>query len=332
MILRYPAYFEQFQCIAQRCPDSCCKDWDVAVDEASAARYLATEGALGDALRQHLYQEDGEYYFAITQGKCPFWRTDGLCRIQAEQGHEALCQTCRDFPRLTHDYGDFAEKGLCMSCPEAARLILESPAAPWVTAELPGGEVPEYDGQDMACLLRTRDIMLAILSDETHSVPESLALGLMYAYQAQAELDGQTPAAFAPDAALAEARALAKPANPGLLTAFYRQLELLTQRWQQRLEAPAAEPVWDPRLRAMARYGVERYWLQAVSDLDLVGRAKMVLCGCILVACLGGDPVETAQLYAKEIENDPENVDAILDGAYAAPALTDEKLLGWLLL
>jgi hypothetical protein len=41
--------------------------------------------------------------------------------------------------------------------------------------------------------------------------------------------------------------------------------------------------------------------------------------------------VQTAQLYAKEIENNAENVDAILDGAYAHPALTDEKLLGWLL-
>jgi hypothetical protein len=49
------------------------------------------------------------------------------------------------------------------------------------------------------------------------------------------------------------------------------------------------------------------------------------------VHCLGGDLVQTAQLYAKEIENNADNVDAILDGTYASPALTDEKLLGMLL-
>ena len=45
-----------------------------------------------------------------------------------------------------------------------------------------------------------------------------------------------------------------------------------------------------------------------------------------------GDLVQTAQLYAKEIENNCDNVDAILEGAYSSPALTDEKLLGLLLL
>ena len=72
-------------------------------------------------------------------------------------------------------------------------------------------------------------------------------------------------------------------------------------------------------------------WLQAVSDFDLVGRAKMVICACILVRLLGDDLVQTAQLYAKEIENNADNVDAILEGAYSNPALTDEKLLGLLL-
>jgi hypothetical protein len=47
---------------------------------------------------------------------------------------------------------------------------------------------------------------------------------------------------------------------------------------------------------------------------------------------LGGDLVQTAQLYDKEIENNIDNVEAILDGAYTSAALTDEKLLGLLLL
>ena len=78
-------------------------------------------------------------------------------------------------------------------------------------------------------------------------------------------------------------------------------------------------------------YGVQRYWLQAISDFDLVGRVKMVIAACILVRHLGGNVVETAQKYAKEVENSAENVETILDAGYTNSALTDEKLLGWLL-
>ena len=57
---------------------------------------------------------------------------------------------------------------------------------------------------------------------------------------------------------------------------------------------------------------------------------KLIVTSCILVRTLGGNTVETAQLYSKEIENDADNIDAILDGAYTAPALTDAQLLGHL--
>ena len=332
MKIRYPAYFENFRCMAAACPDSCCKEWDVLVDDASAARYLQMPGQLGETLRRNLTQDaDGDWYFAITDGRCPMWRDDGLCRIQAQEGHDALCQTCRDFPRLTHDYGDFVERSLELSCPEAARIIFSQPAT-WVEREAPGGEVPEYDAADMAVLLRARKVMLTILADERYSVPETLALALLYGYRAQDELDGGEQAQFDPAAELAFARTVAKPADLTKIAEFYSGLEILTDEWGQRLAHPASIKAWDPRLRILARYVVERYWLQAISDFDLVGRTKMAVLACVLVSALGGDLVSTAQLYAKEIENSEENVEAILDGAYTCPALTDDKLLGLLLL
>jgi hypothetical protein len=303
----------------------------VLVDEVSAARYLEMEGPLGDDLRRYLYEdEEGDWYLRITDGRCPMWRQDGLCRIQAEHGHEALCQTCREFPRLKHEYGDFVELGLELSCPEAARIIFSEPAQ-WVEEQVPGGEEPEYDPADMEVLLRTRQKMLQILADARYSVAESLALGLLYGYRAQDALDGAEMDAFDPAEELAFGMSVAKPADVTMLAAFYADLEILTEEWHDRLTNPVGAGEWDEKLRILARYGVERYWLQAISDFDLVGRVKMIIASCLLVRYLGGDLVQTAQLYAKEIENNAENVDAILDGAYAHPALTDEKLLGWLL-
>ena len=81
----------------------------------------------------------------------------------------------------------------------------------------------------------------------------------------------------------------------------------------------------------MAGYLIQRYWLQAVSDYDLYCRVKFMAIACLLVRHLGGDICRTAQLFSKEIENSADNVDAILDAAYAHPAFTDDKLLGLLL-
>lgn len=332
MILRYPAYFEAFSCIAGRCPDSCCKEWEVLVDEDAAAAYRSMEGQLGEDLRRYLYQdEEGDTYLRITDGRCPMWRTDGLCRVQAQLGHDALCQTCREFPRLTHDYGDFVERGLELSCPEAARIIFENTNTAWIEREMTGGEQPDYDPADMGILLETRQKMLNILSDAHRSVRETLALVLLYGYQAQSVLDGEeTP--WDEEDALAFGKQLAKESDGREILGFYKKLEILTDAWRDRLNAPQGGEAWDERLRKLARYGVERYWLQAISDFDIVGRVKMVVLSCVLVHILGGDPVQTAQLYAKEIENSDDNVDAVLEGAYSNPALTDDKILGLLLL
>lgn len=331
MIIRKPAYYDDFRCLAGSCPDSCCKEWDVLVDDASAARYLAMEGQLGDALRRVMYEEDGQYYFAIQPDRrCPMWRDDGLCRIQAEAGEQALCQTCRDFPRLTHDYGDFMERQLELSCPEAARIILSAPPAPWVTEEQPGGE-GEYDTDAMECLLKIREDALSILDDRRFSPAQALALLLIHGYRGQEVLDGGDEEPFDPAAALALAEELACGTDGADIIDFFLGLEILTPGWQERLESGWQSAAISERCRPLARYFVERYYLQAVSDYDLVGRVKLAVISCLLIAGLGGDFVQTAQVYSKEIENSTDNVEAILDGAYSSPALTDAKLLGLLL-
>lgn len=186
-----------------------------------------------------------------------------------------------------------------------------------------------YDARDMAVLLRTRQTMLDILND-SRPAGQTLALALLYGAQAQGELDGGEEGPFDQDAALADARKAAKMGDAGDILSFFRELEILTPQWQQRLSSPAPT-AWSPVHPALARYFVERYWLQTVADLDLYGRVKLMILSCLVVKLLGGDAVETAQLYSKEIENNADNVDAILDAAYTDPRFTDDKLLGWLL-
>ena len=323
------AIYDRFRCIAGGCPDSCCKEWSVAVDPQAAAAYRALPGELGDRLRRVLAEEDGDTVMTIEDGRCPMWRQDGLCRIQAELGHDALCKTCRDFPRLTHDYGDFQEWGLELSCPEAARLILTEPERPPVVTELPGGGEPDYDPVDMEILLRTREEVLKLLGED-RPIGDLFAIFLMYGYHAQSLLDGGELLPCDADAALEEAKGFARAGDPAAVLEFYKGLEILSPDWGARLDSPA--PVsWNEGHLKLLRYFVGRYWLQAVADFDLVGRVKFAAVSCLVIRLLGGDLTRTAQRYSKEIENDPENVDALLDAAYTCPAFTDDKLLALLL-
>ena len=330
MFITKPDYFDHFRCIADSCPDSCCKEWDVQVDEASAAMYRSLSGDLGDRLREVLHDEDGETVMTIIDGRCPMWRADGLCRIQAELGEEALCKTCREFPRLTHDYGDFVELGLELSCPEAAKFILSQSRPVTVTEEMSGGEEAEYDEEAMTILKATRETALDILFDPSRPTQEALALTLLYGYQAQGELDGEEPRDFDADAALDEIRDFVRSGDPAEMTDFFLGLELLTPEWEDLLNAPSPAP-WSDHHRAMAGYLIQRYWLQAVSDYDLYCRVKFIIISCLLAKHLGGDIFRTAQLYSKEIENNIDNVEAILDAAYAHPTFTDDKILGMLM-
>lgn len=319
--------YRQFRCIAERCPDSCCAAWEVDVDDESAAFYSSLEGPLGDRLRQVL-KKDGGFYLELENGRCPMWRQDKLCQIQAQLDHDALCRVCREYPRLYMDFGDFAEWGLELSCPEAARLIFAGVTAE--KEEIPGGEIPEYDPEVMQILKTSRENLLAFWEETSLDVPKALAVTLLYAHQVQSAIDGGEETPLQPENALQSAEQFAGAGNLQQLIGFFRELEILTERWREMLAHPQ-KGNWDRRLRELAKYLIRRYYLQSVWDYDLVCRVKFILAACILVNALGGDTVQTGQLFAKEIENDPDNREAILDAAYCHPAFTDAGLLGLLL-
>ncbi len=326
-----PEYYRDFHCVASRCPDSCCHGWAVDIDDDAAQNYLALPGSLGDKLRSHLKQEEWGWVLSLEEnGRCPMWREDGLCRIHADLGESALSHVCAAFPRLRHDYGSFTELGLELSCPEAARLILECESFSLTEESIPGGEIPDYDENAMATLLRTREALMAFVDSKRLPIRQTLATTLLYGYAVQEELDSGEEAVLDGAGELAAAIDCADEPDDGALLGFFKGLEILTPEWRDRLDGPISREMPEG-IRALLRYFLGRYYLQAVSDYDIVCRVKLAVVSCIVISALGGDLAQTAQVYSKEIENDPDNIAALLDGAYSAPGLTDRKLLGLLL-
>lgn len=330
MEIRFPAYYEQFRCIAGACPDSCCKEWTVDVDKDAARYYRSLPGTLGDRLRQVLTEEDGSTVMQIENGRCPMWREDGLCRIQAELGHDALCQTCRDYPRLTHDYTVFLEKDLELSCPEAARLILTGDDT-MICRSQRGEEAANYDRALMDKLISSREQVLHFLCTGAYPLPQSLAIVLCHAHTLQAWIDGSGSALPELQECLPDAKLFAGTPDWEALFSLFRKLEILTPQWKTRLENGFVGSQWSYVHLRLFAYFLRRYWLQAVSDGDLVCRVSFAVAGCLMVYAMGGDPIETAQLFSKEIENDPDNVEALLDACYTHRAMTDANLLSMLL-
>ena len=329
MELHKPSCYDSFHCLASACPDTCCQQWDIQVDPETAAYYKTIPGTLGEKVRASLRMEDGETLIALQNGHCPMQQGDGLCTLQAQLGEKALCQVCREFPRLRHDYGSFLELGLEMSCPEAARILLTRTDFTMEITRIPGGSEPEYDQDAMEVLLASRKEALKILS-ESRPGGDLLALLFFYGCHAQQLLDGEECSEFDPEAALETAHVMKKAGDFSAVSGFFREMEELTEQWDSLLKL-SIEPQLTSDAVSLARYFVERYWLQAVSDYDLYCRVKFMLISCLLVSSLPGDFILNAHLYSKEIENDIDNVDAILDAAYDSPIFTDDKLLGFLL-
>lgn len=121
----YPVFYTAFRCAAGACRHTCCRGWEIGIDPASAARYRAEPGPLGEELRRQMRTEDGESCFRLTgTGDCPFLRPDGLCRLIAERGKVFLCEICAAHPRFFGRLGNTEYCGLGLSCEAACALLL----------------------------------------------------------------------------------------------------------------------------------------------------------------------------------------------------------------
>lgn len=123
-----------FSCLAERCPDTCCRDWAVPVDDADLERLkgalaasaagrerlvrLVVIGARapGSATPARLHLDES--------GGCPMLEADQRCGVHAALGEEALATACSIFPRTALATPTGIEVGGSLGCPEVARLTL----------------------------------------------------------------------------------------------------------------------------------------------------------------------------------------------------------------
>ena len=192
MKIRVPEYFKDFKCIASKCEDTCCAGWGIVIDDVTYDRYKNVQGKFGERLRSEIVHEAGENIFVLKGNNCPFLNKEKTCDIYINIGEENLCYTCQQYPRYTEEFGSLREIGISLSCPEAARIMLNNDKK--VTFELSENEevVSSYNdinAQLFIELLQSRKIVMDIIQDRTIDLRKRAVVALLFVDEIQEKID-----------------------------------------------------------------------------------------------------------------------------------------------
>lgn len=190
-----PHFYDKFICTAGDCPDTCCAGWQIMIDEESLERYGKETSEFGRHLRNSIDWEKECFY--QNNHRCAFLNEENLCDLYKALGPDALCDTCKSYPRHTEEYEGLRELSLSLSCPEAAKIILSCKEPVRFLEEETDEEddFEEFDFMMFSQLEDTRDVLFSILQDRSISltlrmeVCEQLAESYQICMEEQREFD-----------------------------------------------------------------------------------------------------------------------------------------------
>lgn len=333
----YPSYYKKFRCIADKCPDTCCAGWAVVVDRESCDKYSRVNGGFGQKLRSVMSVDtDGDTVFTNINGRCPFLLESGLCEMFIELGEGSLCRTCTLFPRHISFFGSRKETGLSLSCPEAIRLIMESPEPIAFEEAEEGGEIlpNSIDPTLYFTLLKARKTAINILQNREFSIAERMIAFLRFSQELQCSIRQGLPAPDF-DEKLFQTAEFKKSRSAKALQKYFSdlsQLEKLDPEWNKTLSAAseikdtdffdfissAKNFSWEAE--HLTVYFVFRYFLTAAYDGDVLTKAKFTAAAVItitrIIAASGNfnskeNRLNAMQKWSKEVEHSAENMKAL---------------------
>ena len=319
-----PDYYEKFRCIGGLCRHNCCKGgWDIEVDDEAFERFCKIGGAFGEKVKNSI---DEDRIFKRTGGGCPLLNDDGLCEMVIN-GHE-LCVICDEYPRFTEYYDDYAERGISLSCEEAARVILDH-----CNTVLLQGKSGECDEDIFCLLLKARRSIFDILQNRNMDILKRLRLMLDYGAALQERINENDFGEFS----YIPSDKPKERTDCSALLEVLSGLDILNDEWKDILEtAYESEQNSKPHFmkdikgEQLAVYFVYRYFLKAVFDCDALSKLKLAAV-CVLainsVYKSTGDLYESARMFSIEVEHDEDNIDALYDEFLFNDELSYENII-----
>ena len=190
MYYSYPDYYDKFHCTADRCVDTCCAEWQIVIDDESLENYYNYKGSYKDTLCKNIDWEEGVFNHN-KRGKCAFLRDDKLCDMYIHLGADSLCSTCREYPRHTEEFENLREITLSLSCPEAAKIVMNrTDPITFISKEDDVDECyEEFDYFLFSELEDVREEMMRLMQDRNVSIENRIGKILQISVSVQRHYD-----------------------------------------------------------------------------------------------------------------------------------------------
>ncbi len=200
--MRYvkPDYYDNFKCIAGKCPDTCCAGWQIVIDDDTLEKYekyVLEKVGNGESFATRLGNSiDWKEGCFLQKGRrCAMLNEHNLCDLITAKGEGYLCDTCNRYPRHVEEFDGIREFSLSLSCPVAAEMMLKmTEQTQYVVEEDETPEPLEDEFEDFDFMLFTqledaREVIFGIIRDREVSMDMRMAILMQMAKQMQACLD-----------------------------------------------------------------------------------------------------------------------------------------------
>ncbi len=339
-----PDFYKNFKCTADKCVDTCCKDWEIVIDEDTEKYYKSVCGILGEKLRNNIVTDsDGDRIFLLNDKKeCPFLDKDRLCAIQKELGENALCKTCRQYPKLTLDFTEFTEYMLSFACPEAVRIIMKSKRFELCDIEPVSNEDNGYSNEMMNFLITARKYTVKIFMS-SDPFEKKLREALAYTEYVQELLYN---ANF--DISLLDDIEFTLPEDIAVDRSFvfdlFSSLDIMDESFRIDIEnARNCKIILSKEIEEdfcrQSLYYIGRYYLKAIETEDVISCLKSIWCAYVVISSLieyynATDDFERRVMiiekYSREIEHSIENTEIMENAFFTLPDFSTVNLINTL--
>ncbi|MGN0552272.1 MAG: flagellin lysine-N-methylase [Oscillospiraceae bacterium] len=319
-MLCFPEYYTKFRCIADKCSDTCCRGWEIDIDDSTLAKYRSVGGNIGRRLAENITTENGTSHFILSNDeRCPFLNKSNLCDIYLELGEESLCGICNDHPRFRSFFSDRTEIGVGLCCEAAAEIILTERQPIKIVCETP---FPEDPLERALLQIREMIFMLCRNGDPFIALRKCCALAIeMQDMLADGDFSGinERYDHFSGYSFISE-----ELSNSDIISVLY-SLESISDEWNEMLAKLSnrfyrTDFTTDSELLRLAEYFIFRHFPEALSDGDIVSKAYFALFAVSAVKMFWGTylyengtlflkaKINGAKLFSKGVEYSEENM------------------------
>ncbi len=290
-----PTYYGKFKCIAERCRQSCCINWEIPIDDGALSKYEK----IPEIAATIAHDEDCAHFKLCENGRCPHLNEDGLCNIIISHGESSLADICRRHPRFYNLVDSRIEAGLGIVCREACRFILECEEPFSLSREVVVGEDFSY-------------LKHALSEDFSATAARSRIFSVIRGASSFTEVI----------TALRQEFMLPIIKEPDEWLLYLSEFEILDEEWQDRLQLTlntnvpkSVENMFDTYYLRLLAYFVYRHVSAATSPDNLRARLGFSILSAEMIKHIfsrsGGktldDLIDVAREYSLEIEYSEEN-------------------------